>query len=156
MVTAPASECEVSIDRGNLTRESGILFVIAALILFTSRTRQRFSVTENGEAAVDVSDWKVAGIAAIVLFCIAAFVVFVVHPGGFEGQIGWFFVLLPGAFVYGVIASDLAKLTSVLIRDTLIAFLIFGTSLLWYFAMSDAAMLIYRLSKFRSKRRLQR
>jgi hypothetical protein len=33
----------------------------------------------------------------VVLLGLAALVVFVIHPGGFEGQIGWFFGWLPGA-----------------------------------------------------------
>ena len=43
------------------------------------------------------SDWKLACVVGVVLLGLAAFVVFVIHPGGFEGQIGWFFGWLPGA-----------------------------------------------------------
>ena len=49
-------------------------------------------------------DWKQAGITAFILTGIAAFTVFVLRPGGFEGQIGWFFALLPGAFAVANVA----------------------------------------------------
>ncbi len=42
---------------------------------------------------LNLSDGKSACITAFVLRGIAAFIVFVIHPGGFEGQIGWFFGL---------------------------------------------------------------
>jgi hypothetical protein len=41
------------------------------------------------------SYWKRACIAASCLLGIATFVVFVIHPGGFEGQVGWFFLVAP-------------------------------------------------------------
>ena len=44
------------------------------------------------------SDAKWALIAAVCLLAVASFVVFVINPGGFEGQMGWAFLLLPGLF----------------------------------------------------------
>jgi hypothetical protein len=55
-------------------------------------------------------DWKYASIAALILLGLAAFIVFVIHPGGFEGQIAWLFGLLPGAFLGSLIASPLARI----------------------------------------------
>jgi|HubBroStandDraft_2_1064218.scaffolds.fasta_scaffold11176_1 hypothetical protein len=59
-------------------------------------------------------DWKYSGLTALALLGIAGFIVFGIHPGGFEGQIGWFFFLLPGAFVAAVIAGKGPLLASVL------------------------------------------
>jgi hypothetical protein len=60
-----------------------------------------------------IPDWKWACIAASCLLGVAAFVVYVIHPGGFEGQVVWGFLLLPGSiptalqsdFVYKFIPS---------------------------------------------------
>jgi uncharacterized membrane protein len=149
MVIAPASECEVFIDKVKLEWQLAILVVIGALLLFASRTRPRQAVHNDNGAGPRMSDWKYAGIAALVLICTAAYVVFAIHPGGFEGQIGWFYILLPGAYVYGTIATGVAKIAPALLRDSLITLLIFGASFLWYFAISDAAIAIYRLSMSR-------
>jgi len=35
----------------------------------------------------NTSDWKYAGIAALVLLGAAAFIVFVIHPGGLKGRL---------------------------------------------------------------------
>lgn len=56
---------------------------------------------------IRIADWKFACVAAFALLVVAVFVVFVIHPGGFEGQIGWFFGLLPGAIV-GASLADMA------------------------------------------------
>jgi hypothetical protein len=71
-------------------------------------------------------DLKYSGIAASALLGIAAFIIFVIHPGGFEGQVDWFFFLLPGAYIEAVIS--LASVSAWPI--------IFVTSFLWYFAIS--------------------
>ena len=151
MVIAPASECEVSIDKARLSWQCGILVVITALLLFAFRTRSRTLAVNDNETEVGAPDWKYTGVAALVLTFTAAFVVFVVHPGGFEGQIGWFYILLPGAFVYGTIATDVNKIAPALLRDSLIAVVIFGASLLCYFAVCDAAIASYRLLRSRFK-----
>lgn len=99
-----------------------------------------------------MSDWKYAFIAAFILLGIAAFVVFVIHPGGFEGQIGWFFGLLPGAFVAATVGHRWAGMTPLW---SFIAFwpLILCTSFLWYFAISYAVIKTYRLASSHFKRR---
>jgi len=91
-----------------------------------------------------MSDWKYAGIAALVLLGAAAFIVFVIHPGGFEGQIGWFFGLLPGAIVGATVADRLYKLAPLLSSVTYWAFT-FGASLLLYFGISYFVIKTYRL-----------
>jgi hypothetical protein len=84
-------------------------------------------------------DWKYSGIAASALLGIAAFIIFAIHPGGFEGQIAWFFVLLPGAYVAAVIAGQAPLLASVSAWP-----IIFVVSFLWYFAVSYAVIKTYR------------
>jgi len=48
----------------------------------------------------------------------------------------------------------LDKIAAALLRNGLRVFLIFGISLLWYFAICDGAIVIYRLlaSRFKNKR----
>jgi len=55
-------------------------------------------------------DWKWACIAAACLLGIALFITFVIHPGGFEGQVGWFLALLPGAIPASLLADLVYKL----------------------------------------------
>ena len=152
MVIAPASECEVLIDKDQLLWQCGLLFVISALLLFVCRARP-LSINDNG-TSVGVSDWKYAIVAALVLICTAAYVIFVIHPGGFEEQIGWFYILLPGEFVYGTIGTELNKIAPAFLHNSLIALVVFGVSLLWYLAICDFAIVIYRLlvSRFKNQR----
>jgi hypothetical protein len=153
MRVVPASECEVLIDKARLSWQCGELSVIGVLLLFIFRTRpSTLGVNDNGTGVV-VSDWKYASVAALVLICAAAFVMFVIHPFGFEEAIGWFFILLPGAFVYAASATYLDKIAPALLRDGLRAFVIFGVSLIWYFAICDGAISIYRLlvSRFKNQ-----
>ena len=85
--------------------------------------------------------WKQAGIAALVFTGIAAFILFVLHPGGFEGQIGWFFALLPGAFVVANVADRFAKVfpaVSPVASSTILWGSIVCVSFLWYFILSYA------------------
>jgi hypothetical protein len=154
MGDAPASECEVSIDEAGLAWQCGVLTVISALLLFVFRTRARTLGVNDHGTVVGVSDWKYASVAAVALTSAAAFVMFVIHPFGFEEAIGWFYILLPGEFVYAVNATDLDKIAPALLRNGLRVFLIFGVALLWYFAICDGAIVIYRLlaSRFKNQR----
>jgi len=43
--------------------------------------------------------WFWAVHAAMALLGCAALVLFLVHPGGFEEQVGWFLALMPGAIL---------------------------------------------------------
>ena len=89
-----------------------------------------------------LSDWKWGCLAAAVLFGIAVFVVFVIHPGGFEGQIGWYFGLLPGAIGGAILADMVYKVIPG--AERIVQWLsIIGVSLLWYFAISYAAIKVY-------------
>jgi|SRR5689334_1251827 len=88
-------------------------------------------------------DWGCALLAAITLLACAALILFVVHPGAFEGQVGWVFALMPGALV-GLPFAD----TVYRIAPNAERFAMWGTtisvSLLWYFALSYAAISAYR------------
>jgi hypothetical protein len=85
-------------------------------------------------------DLKYSGIAASALLGIAASIIFVIHPGGFEGQVAWFFFLLPGAYIGAVIAGQASLLASVSAWP-----IIFVVSFLWYFAISYAVIKTFRL-----------
>jgi hypothetical protein len=86
-----------------------------------------------------LSDWKRACLAATALLGIALFIVFAIHPGGFEGQIGWFFGLVPGALVGAILADMVYKVVPSLER-VVQWFSIIGVSFLWYFVISYAAI----------------
>jgi hypothetical protein len=84
-----------------------------------------------------------ACVSASVLAAAALFVVLVLRPGGFEGQIGWFLTLLPGA-IAGVPVSDrLYKMSSSLSAIGLWTTTV-SLSFLWYFVLSYLAIKIYR------------
>ena len=86
-------------------------------------------------------DWKYAFAGAIGLLGIAAFILFVVHPGGFEGQINYFFGLFPG--VYLVLVAGWAN---ALPRGAVVYWLfVIGGSFIWYFILSFAAIRGYRV-----------
>jgi hypothetical protein len=57
-----------------------------------------------------ISDWKLACVAALFLLAVAAFIMFVMRPGGFETAIGWFFLLLPGSIPAYVVSDSIYKL----------------------------------------------
>jgi hypothetical protein len=59
----------------------------------------------NTAFIVRLADWKWACIAGLALLGIAFFVLLVIHPGGFEGQIGWFLCLRPGAIPSAYLAD---------------------------------------------------
>lgn len=89
------------------------------------------------------ADWKWACVAAFALLGAAVFVVVVIHPGGFEGQIGWFLDLLPGAIV-GEILADTAHKILPRVERIFYWCSILSISFLWYFALSYAAIKAYR------------
>jgi hypothetical protein len=154
MRVAPAAECEVLIDKALLSWQCVVLLVTGALLLFVFRTRPRTDGANENGIGPGASDWKYASIAALVLIGAAAIVIFVIHPFGFEEQIGAFFIFFPGMFVYATIAVDFDKIAPALLHKSLLALVIYGVSLLWYFAICDGAIVIYRLleSRFKNQR----
>ena len=89
-------------------------------------------------------DWIWALLVAVTLLTSAAFILFVIHPGGFEGQVVWFLGLMPGAIIGSPFADRVYRIAPSAER-----FAMWGTtisfSLLWYFAVSYAAIAAYRL-----------
>ena len=96
------------------------------------------------------ANWKCACVAAFALLGVAVFVVFVIHPGGFEGQIGWFLDLLPGAIV-GEILADAVSKTVPRVERIVYWCSILSISFLWYFALSYAVIRTYRYLICRSE-----
>ncbi len=90
-----------------------------------------------------ISDWKLACIGATCLLGMAAFVVFVINPGGFEGQVGWFFLLLPGSIpttVLSALVYNLAPSVERVVYWVLFISFNFG----WYWGISFAMIKIFR------------
>jgi hypothetical protein len=92
---------------------------------------------------LNVSDRKWACIPAISLLGIAAFVVFVIHPGGFEGQAVWFFLLLPGA-VPAEVLSDLVYKLAPRAEPVVYWALVIGLNCAWYWGIGFAMIKIFR------------
>ena len=90
------------------------------------------------------ADWLWATIAAAGLEAAAAFVVFVINPGGFEGQIAWFLDLMPGAIIW-LILPDYLRAIPPALEPILRWGLFLGGTFLWYFAISYALIKAYRL-----------
>jgi membrane protein CcdC involved in cytochrome C biogenesis len=90
-----------------------------------------------------ISDWKWACIDAVCLLGIALFVVFVINPGGFEGQGVWLFLLLPGSFPAYVLSDLVYKLAPSAESFTKWA-LIVGFNFGWYWLISYAMIKIFR------------
>jgi hypothetical protein len=90
-----------------------------------------------------IPDWKWACIAASCLFGIAAFVIFVIKPDGFEGQVAWFLLLLPGSIPTAFLSDLVYKLApsaeSVVYWVLSVCFN-FG----WYWGISYAVIKIFR------------
>lgn len=82
-------------------------------------------------------------IAAAVLLGIAALVVFVIHPGASQGQVGWYAALLPGSIVgampVSVVQNHMPQAQSIVYLLSLVVF-----SFLWYLAMALVVTKIVR------------
>ena len=90
-----------------------------------------------------ISDWKRVFFLAICLLGTALIVVFVIHPGGFEGQGVWYLLLLPGSLPALVLSDYVYKLApsvEPLISWVLIISFNFG----WYWGISYATTRIFR------------
>lgn len=82
-------------------------------------------------------------VGALVLLASASFILFFIHPGGFEGQIGWFLLLMPGAII-GLSVADRVYKISASAEPFALWGIVIPISLLWYFAISYAAIKAYR------------
>jgi hypothetical protein len=89
-----------------------------------------------------MSDWKWASIPAACLLGIALFIVFVIRPGGFEGQAAWFLLLLPGS-IPSALLSDLVY-KSAPSRDNVVYWVLFiSFNFGWYWGISYAVIKIF-------------
>ena len=94
---------------------------------------------------IAISDWKWACAAAVGLTVAATFVVVFLRPGGFEGQIGWLFALLPGA-IAGAPVSDRIYKTIPWSERIVLWTITLSISFLWYLVISYIAIKVYRLA----------
>jgi hypothetical protein len=93
-----------------------------------------------------ISDRKWACIAAVCLLGVALFVVFVINPGGFEGQVGWFLFFLPGTFPAYMFLGLVHKLApnAELPPKWMLMVLIVGFNFGWYWLISYGVIKIFR------------
>lgn len=89
------------------------------------------------------ADWIRAFVAALVLSAAAAFVIFVIRPGGLERQVGWFVALMPGVVVGSPLAERAYKISPNLAPIVDWSSLL-GITFLWYFALSYSAIKAFR------------
>jgi hypothetical protein len=82
-----------------------------------------------------LANWKWACIPGAILTGLAMLVVFGFHPGGFESQGMWLFVLLPGTLaVYPL--SDLSYRLAPHAEPAIFWMLVFGFNFIWYWGIS--------------------
>jgi hypothetical protein len=67
----------------------------------------------NKNAKLRLADWIRAFVAAVGLSAAAAFVIFVIRPGGFERQVGSFLALMPGVVVGSPLAEHAYRISAV-------------------------------------------
>jgi len=93
--------------------------------------------------SLQISDWKRACIAAAALTGFAAAIMFGIHPGGFEGQVAWFFALLPATLaVYPF--SDYIYKVAPHAEPVVFWILVIAFNFGWYWAISYAVIKIRR------------
>ena len=90
-----------------------------------------------------ISDRKWACIDAVCLLGVAAFIVFVIHPGGFEGQGAWLFILLPGT-IPAMLVSDFVYKHAPQAEPVIYGGLIVIFNFVWYWAISYAIIGSFR------------
>ncbi|HMD07237.1 MAG TPA: hypothetical protein VKH63_06855 [Candidatus Acidoferrum sp.] len=95
-----------------------------------------------------IPDWKCASIAATCLFGIAAFVVFVIHPGDFEGQGAWFLFLFPGSIPTALLSDLVYKLAPN--TEGVVYWALFTCfNFAWYWGISYAIIKVFHASGWR-------
>jgi hypothetical protein len=97
------------------------------------------------------ADWSRAFVAALVLSVAAAFVIFVIRPGGFERQVGWFLALMPGVIVGAPLADRVFRISPNLAPVVDWSSLL-GITFLWYFALSFSVIKACRFLVRRTER----
>lgn len=103
----------------------------------------------NSSMNMHLSDSSRAGFVGAALLAIAAYGLFAFQHG-FEEQVGWYLILLPGAVVAAGTADIIRKTMPAAER---VAFwgLLFGLNFLWYFGISLVAIKAYRFVSNASK-----
>lgn len=92
---------------------------------------------------VQISDFKLASIAAVFLTSLAMLVVFGFNPGGFETRDVWFLILLPaGLLAYPL--SDLVYKMAPRAEPVMFWILMSTCNFLWYWALSLIAVKVFR------------
>ena len=95
-----------------------------------------------------VPDWTWACIPGRCLFGIAAFIIFVIRPGGFEEQIIWFLALLPGLIPTAFLSDLVYKMAPSAGR--VVYWVLFATfNFGWYWGISCAVIKIFRTGGWR-------
>ena len=90
-----------------------------------------------------LGDSAKAVIAALILLGAAAVLVFVIHPGGSHGQVGWYAGLLPGSVVATFLMDFVQDLVPQAQRLAYLALtLVF--SFLWYFLLAYIVIKVVR------------
>jgi uncharacterized membrane protein len=97
------------------------------------------------------AEWSRAFVAALVLSALAAFVIFVIRPGGFERQVGWILALMPGVVVGSPLADRVYNISPNLAPLVDWSALL-GITFLWYFALSFSAIKAFRFLVRRTER----
>ena len=89
------------------------------------------------------TDWSRSCLAATGLLGLAALTVFKI-PHGFEEQVGWYLILLPGAF-FAALISD--SITRIILRHESFVFdgLLVCFNFIWYLLICFACIKIYRI-----------
>jgi len=95
-------------------------------------------------------DWMWASLAGAGLLGIALLIVFVIHPGASNGQVGWYMGLLPGSIVgailTGAVESYLPRAQSIVYLLSLLV-----ASFLWYVAIAFVIVKVVRATGLRRK-----
>ena len=100
---------------------------------------------------LQLSDWKWACIPAVCLLGMAWFIVFVLHPGGFEGQGVWFLLLLPGSLPALVLTDQFYKLAPG-VEPVISWVLIISFNFGWYWGISYATIKTLRAAGLTARR----
>lgn len=91
---------------------------------------------------LNLSDTGRAGLVGTSLLVIAAYAVFGFQHG-FEEQVAWYLVLLPGAIIAAAIV-DTVRHTVPSVERVAFWGLLFGLNFLWYFGICFVAIKVYR------------
>jgi len=84
-------------------------------------------------------DWFTALIAAVLMLGAALLIVFGLHPGGSQAQVGWYAGLLPGSIVGAMLTGIAPQAQRSVYLSSLAIF-----SFLWYFVIAYVVVRLVR------------